>query len=70
MSKFITTLATVGVTLVLAACASKGEPKRTVLPLDHGPRAQTTPWENQQRRLHAQQQEKAGTEKSSEDLNK
>jgi hypothetical protein len=28
--------------------------KPDVLPLDHGPRASTTPWLNQQRRLRAQ----------------
>jgi len=27
---------------------------RNVLPLDHGPRATTTPWLNEQRRLHEQ----------------
>ena len=31
-------------------------PRRTVLPLDHGPRAQTTPWVNQRRLRHAEQE--------------
>lgn len=39
-------------------------PKRIVLPLDHGPRAQTTPWVNQQRLRRAEQEarEKAAAE--------
>lgn len=40
----------------LTACAELRDPNRVVLPLDHGPRAQTTPWENQQRRLRAAQE--------------
>ena len=31
---------------------------KIVLPLDHGPRAETTPWVNQQRRLRAAAMEK------------
>lgn len=42
--------------------AESGTPKRLVLPLDHGPRAQTTPWLNQQRRLRAEQKARAKTE--------
>jgi hypothetical protein len=49
MKKVITTIIAVGVALILSACASTGGAKPVVLPLDHGPRAQTTPWENQQR---------------------
>jgi hypothetical protein len=30
-------------------------PKKLHLPLDHGPRAEVTPWVNEQRRLRAQQ---------------
>ena len=30
---------------------------RHVMPLDHGPRAQSTPWQNQQLRLHEAQAE-------------
>ncbi|WP_395401078.1 hypothetical protein ACHMW6_25675 [Pseudoduganella sp. UC29_106] len=44
MNKLFTTLTTMGTALVLTACASTAEPKRVVLPLDHGPRAQATPW--------------------------
>ena len=37
--------------------AVEGNPRsRIVLPLDHGPRAQTTPWSNQQRLLRAEQE--------------
>ncbi len=39
--------------IILTACAELRDPNRVVLPLDHGPRAQTTPWENQQRLLRA-----------------
>ncbi|MGH8855156.1 MAG: hypothetical protein ACREWI_12870 [Telluria sp.] len=42
--------------IVLTACADLRDPNRLILPLDHGPRAQTTPWENQQRRLRAAQE--------------
>ena len=35
-----------------AASAPAAEPASEVLPLDHGPRATTTPWLNAQRRLH------------------
>jgi uncharacterized lipoprotein YmbA len=50
----------IGIAMVLTACASTDGPKRIVLPLDHGPRAQATPWENQQRSLRAEQQAKVG----------
>jgi len=33
--------------------------KQQVLPLDHGPHAQVTPWVNQQKRQHAAAAEKA-----------
>ncbi|MQA18451.1 hypothetical protein [Rugamonas rivuli] len=60
MNKFFTTLITIGVGTALTACASTDLPKRTVLPLDHGPRAQATPWLNQQRLLYLEQQTKPG----------
>jgi len=34
---------------------------KIVLPLDHGPRAETTPWLNQQRRLRAEAMAKSAT---------
>jgi len=34
--------------------------KRIVLPLDHGPHAQATPWLNKQRLLQAEAREKGG----------
>lgn len=37
----------------LDAAANASEATSEVLPLDHGPRATTTPWLNAQRRLHA-----------------
>ncbi|WP_395400949.1 hypothetical protein ACHMW6_25295 [Pseudoduganella sp. UC29_106] len=70
MNKFFTTLTTMGIAMVLTACASTDVPQRAALPLDHGPRAQTTPWLNQQRLLHAEQQAKVGAEKLSQDPNK
>ena len=39
----------------LDAAASATEATTEVLPLDHGPRASTTPWLNAQRRLHARE---------------
>lgn len=33
----------------------KNKKSSLVLPLDHGPHAATTPWANQQKRLHAEQ---------------
>ena len=39
----------------LDAAASAPEATTEVLPLDHGPRATTTPWLNAQRRLHARE---------------
>lgn len=46
--------------------------KKLVLPLDHGPHAQVTPWVNEQRRLHAEDEAKmklAEPNKSSNDAN-
>lgn len=34
----------------------EGAPRRLALPLDHGPRAQTTPWLNQQRLKRAEEE--------------
>jgi hypothetical protein len=34
---------------LLAGCAAQADRQRVVLPLDHGPRAETTPWANKQR---------------------
>ncbi len=45
-----------------AKAAATDTPKKLVLPLDHGPRAQTTPWSNQQRRLRAEQEARAKAE--------
>ncbi|ELX08342.1 MULTISPECIES: hypothetical protein [Oxalobacteraceae] len=72
MNKLFTTLTTIGAAMILTACASTAGPKRLVLPLDHGPRAQTTPWENKQRILRAEQEAKAkeNAGKSSQDPNK
>ena len=67
MNKHFATLTSMGIALILTACASTDGPKRVVLPLDHGPHAQTTPWENKQRLLRAEQQAKAGPEKSTQD---
>ena len=38
---------------------SDGAPQKLVLPLDHGPRAQTTPWLNRQRVLRADAEARA-----------
>lgn len=38
------------------ATSANEAPKRIVLPLDHGPRAQVTPWVNQQRLRRAEQE--------------
>ena len=38
-----------------AEVATAPEAENEVLPLDHGPRATTTPWLNAQRRLHARE---------------
>lgn len=43
----------------LSACASLGDPGRTTLPLDHGPRAQSTPWLNHQLALYREKQSRA-----------
>ena len=42
-----------------ASSAPAGESKHAVQPLDHGPRAQSTPWLNAQAREHAAQAEQA-----------
>lgn len=52
--KIITTAAVIAVTVIVTACASSGPTNKVVLPLDHGPRAQTTPWSNHQRLLRAE----------------
>lgn len=70
MNELLTTLATMGTALALTACASTGVTKHTALPLDHGPRAQATPWQNQQRLLHAEQQAKVDAAKSSPNANR
>lgn len=70
MMKLITTLCSFGVALLVTACAGTTGTKRAALPLDHGPRAQATPWENQQRLLRAEQQAKAAEEKPLQNSNK
>lgn len=47
-----------------AAASDVGSTSRAVLPLDHGPRATTTPWLNQQRRLKAAAAASAAAEAS------
>lgn len=42
--------------ITVTACAGPGAVHKSVLPLDHGPRAQTTPWSNQQRMQRAEQE--------------
>jgi uncharacterized lipoprotein YmbA len=54
MNTLFTAITAVLAATILVACGNV--PKRTVLPLDHGPRAQTTPWENQQRIQRAEQE--------------
>ena len=54
-NKFISTAGIIGVTVIVAGCASQGPANKVVFPLDHGPRAQTTPWSNQQRQLRVEQ---------------
>ena len=63
MNKLITTISSFGVALLVTACAGTNGTKGVVLPLDHGPRAQATPWENQQRMLHAEQKAKQAAKK-------
>ena len=70
MNKLITTIGSFGVALLVTACAATSGANGVVLPLDHGPRAQTTPWENQQRVLRAAQKTKAASETQSQDSNK
>ena len=55
-------LTTIGIALLVTVCASPNWTNRVELPLDHGPRAQTTPWENKQRLLHAEMKGKAVSE--------
>lgn len=50
---------------ILAACAGPEAANKVVLPLDHGPLAQTTPWANQQRLLRAEQEAREKTETQS-----
>lgn len=45
--------------LVMAQDTPAKPAKQQVLPLDHGPHAQVTPWVNQQKRQHAAAAEKA-----------
>lgn len=40
----------------------EGRPRRLALPLDHGPRAQTTPWLNQQRLKQAEKEARRAEE--------
>lgn len=56
MKKLIISIATIGVALILSACAGADGTKRVVRPLDHGPHARTTP--NQQRLMHTEQEAK------------
>lgn len=63
MNKLTTAIITIGIALFVTACASPNGTNRIVLPLDHGPRAQTTPWENKQRFLRAETEVKAASEK-------
>jgi len=62
MNKLTTTIATISAALLITACASTNDVKQVVLPLDHGPRAQTTPWENKQRLLRAELKAKAASD--------
>ena len=62
MNKLTTAIVTIGMALLVTACASPNGTNRVVLPLDHGPRAQTTPWENKQRLLRAEIKAKAASE--------
>lgn len=50
----MTGMVVVGV--ALTACAGPATGNRVALTLDHGPRAQTTPWLNKQRLLRAEQE--------------
>lgn len=65
MTKLTTVIITIGMALLVTACASPNGTNRVVLPLDHGPRAQTTPWENKQRLLRAEIEAKAASEQVS-----
>ncbi len=65
MNKLTTVIITIGMALLVTACASPNGTNRVVLPLDHGPRAQTTPWENKQRLLRAEIKAKAASEQVS-----
>ena len=70
MNKLITAISSVGITLLVTACAATSGANGVVLPLDHGPRAQATPWENQQRVLRTEQKAKAASEKQSQNSNR
>lgn len=53
MNILSTTLIVTSAAITLTACVGPQPSKKTVLPLDHGPRAQTTPWENNHRLMKA-----------------
>lgn len=53
---FIAMTGMVVVDVALTACAGPATGNRVALTLDHGPRAQTTPWLNKQRLLRAEQE--------------
>ena len=60
MNKITTAISTIGIALLVTACASPNRTNRVVLPLDHRPPAQTT--ENKQRLLRAELKAKAASE--------
>jgi hypothetical protein len=45
----------------VGAAAFAQEQQKSVLPLDHGPHAETTPWANEQRRLRAESEVKTAS---------
>ena len=70
MDKLTTAISSIGIALLVSACAGTSGTNNVALPLDHGPRAQTTPWENQQRVLRTEQKAKAALEKHFQNFNK
>lgn len=64
MKTLLSIVTVAGAAMLLASCASPDTSKHAALPLDHGPRAQTTPWENKQRLLRAEQQRREKAENS------
>lgn len=70
MNKLITTVGGIGVAFILSACVGTNANKSLILPLDHGPRAQVTPWENQQRMPRFGQKDKAAPSKAFNDSTK